>query len=226
MGILALKQSGIGTLINGNKSYGIVTGTISGLRISNVAGAYFIDNCAALLPYSGCRVRFKDSGGKYFACTMGLRGVSEGFLNLITNGTFDVDGDYTGWDTHTNFVVAGGVATVTNNSGMMINNLGLTLGLKPLCLFYVNIDVNITAGSLSYYRPTYATSAPSYMTNSPNIYAYWRIDAAASTTATIDNVVCKQVLTPSNNGLLLQSAPTVDSGFLYNLASYTYEIWS
>jgi hypothetical protein len=221
MGNLALKQLGIGTLLNGNKSYGIVTGTVSGLRISNVAGAYFIDNCSALLPYSGCRVRFKDSGGKYFDCLMGLRGVSEGL------------GDNPSW----------------------ASSINLTSGWVPMTGATINdADTFTTTGAISIYRGTVIVAGALYKrilsANTTSIgcelwhassekfggagdYATGRVGLAnlhlknlSAGVTDVLSLIFQQVLTPSNQGLLLTAAPTVDSGFLYNAASYTYEIWS
>lgn len=230
MGNLALKQSGIGTLLNGNKSYGIVTGTISGLRISNVVGAYFIDNCAALLPYSGCRVRFKDSGGKYFDCVMGLRGTGESLseTELVINGTFDSD---TGWVKGANCTIAGGKLNVSGGSASITYQS--TLGVTSGKLFKFTLDLtDYTSGGIFFYLNSAfgaecksVSSYAEYMTFSSHV---WRGVKTSNTptTLSIDNLSMKQVLTPSNQGLLLQAAPTVDSGFLYNLASYTYQIWS
>ena len=254
MGSLNYKYAGIGTLLNGNKSYGIVTRTISGLRISNVAGAYFIDNCAALLPYSGCRIRLKDSGGKYFNCVLGLRGVAESLgseLSILNNNC--ISDDKTEANATTG-LIKNGTPTVfestssdspqsgTHHLNITTDSLYDGVSFRPLInwqngklLKYsihfkkvsganitlsVSIDVAMSSESYMQYD--------SYHTGSggmPIVYIR-ALTSPYISNFYLDNLQLKQVLTPSNNGLLLQAAPTVDSGFLYNLASYTYEIWS
>jgi hypothetical protein len=61
----------------------IIKGTVTAPRISNVAGAYFLDNISDFLNYSGCRVRLKDSANKYFDVVLGARGTSEGLGNNV-----------------------------------------------------------------------------------------------------------------------------------------------
>lgn len=254
MGSLNYKYAGIGTLLNDNRSYGIVTGTISGLRISNVSGAYFIDNCAALLPYSGCRVRFKDSGGKYFDCLLGLRGVSEETTTgVIAGGDFEsgligIKGDssrsVSTWTLNTTNPISGtkdGLLDITTSyNGRPYVTFKTGTAIQGVLYIY-SFDYKVNSGSWIFSMfydgiiglPIYQTftgsgSYSKYVTfaggnESAFLYMY-----SGNSLANIqfDNCLALKVLTPSNQGLLLQAAPTVDSGFLYNAASYTYEIWS
>lgn len=231
MGNLALKQLGIGTLLNGNKSYGIVTGTVSGLRISNVAGAYFIDNCSALLPYSGCRVRFKDSGGKYFDCTMGLRGTGETTTEeLLLNTTFD---DASWWSGITGaYSVSGGVLNC-NNAGTGLHVYKQNLMVSG-ALYKRSITLTKTSGSIySIYDgfkgaiTSVGTTINSYTTTHQTAgMTLYLIVGGVSFIGTVDNPSLVKVLTPSISGIYLLSAPTIDSGFVYDQPSYTYQIWS
>ena len=212
--------------------------TTANMKISKVAGTAFVDfsSSGTLTNYIGKKVVIKDAAGKALTGYIKAAGNGETYSEKIINGTFDVDGDYTGWTDHTNFVVAGGVASITNNGGGLLQTIS-AINYNGLvgALFTINVDATVTAGSLAFYRPDSATHHPYTWTKiwTTQTYPYWRIDAAANTTATIDNVSCKQTLTPSATGATITSTQggstyswtSEESGFNPNSSSFTYEIY-
>jgi hypothetical protein len=114
------------------------------------------------------------------------------------------------------------------------------LGLLTGALFKSVFDITINSGgpiiyqfntSVGYTGKSLSTISSSgtqtiYGTIPLDTHCYLGFNAGlGAINFSTQNHVIKQVTAPSNQGMLLTGTPTVDSGFAYNQASYTYEIF-
>jgi hypothetical protein len=209
----------------------LITGTITGLRISAVDGTAFIDNAGAtILTYAdgNHRIEIYDSSNRM------LKGV------LKAAGTSATEGS----DSARTFVAETGTPTIAGDQitfsnaieGVMESDYWINGGL-----YLVDWSIASYAGSGNFYlygggivTTGISKSAngnyASYITsNSVNL----RVASAlgCSGIATINSI--KQVLTPSASGVTIvstkggatQSFASKDASFTYNAASYRYAIY-
>jgi hypothetical protein len=220
----------------------LITGTITGLRISAVDGTAFLDNCAALIPYAdgNHRIEIYDSSNRMLKGVLKAAGSSEMLGDeLITNGTFD---NTTGWTPQGgswsgfSWEISGGVATATNTTkyfyqssvygvGKLIKfgaDVVVTSGTVRLALDNMNNGFSITTTGIG--QTSYRTKTT---VNESGLFGI------TSFTGTVDNFTAKQVLTPSSSGATIVSAKggdiynfaSKDASFTYNAASYRYAIY-
>jgi hypothetical protein len=127
--------------------------------------------------------------------------------------------------------ITGGKGNTNGITGWLTTSQAYKPSTLSLCKWTISIS-SYVSGNLSFAMNSFTGSLMSgvgtheqYLTTVS--FAHWGVHTVSgSPSYSIDDFIIKKVLTPSNQGLLLQAAPTVDAGFLYNLASYTYEIWS
>ena len=121
----------------------LITGTITGLRISSVDGTAFLDNCAALIPYAdgNRRIEIYDASGRILQGYLKAQGEGEGlggeFITSVANGA--------GSPYETLTINANGrdIDQAVNSSG---NGVAITNGTFVLNALY-HIDTTITLNS-------------------------------------------------------------------------------
>lgn len=234
-------------LFAGHSYAGVITSgsvTQANMRLSAVDGTAFVDFSAAdvLTDYVGRALRIKDSAGRIIKGWIKAAGSGETYgSNLFLNNT-DFASDEppgTAWTRGTGWTISGGkgnVVTVNANSSLL-QDITLVSGW----LTKQGFTIDSITGSMSTSQPTGAAK----MTDSGAYSSYWTSNVTGaqsngattrdglSTTAVIDDIYWKQVLTPSATGVTIVSTSggatynwkSQESGFNYNDASgYTYEI--
>ena len=145
--------------------------------------SFYDDASLVFLPSGGAG---KD--GKAYS----IKPVPEYGTNLVTNGGFDTDSDWT----KTNATISGGVATITSTGyayAAVVQNNVLTIGKT----YYATIDVNsIVGGLIVGTSETITNSGIAAVTfTATTTYLDIRRDSAfATTTAVIDNVSVREVI--------------------------------
>jgi hypothetical protein len=218
----------------------IITGTATGLRISAVDLAAFIDNDVTIPLYADGKsiIRIYDSSLRYLEGVLKSVGGGETLdSNLINDPSFD---SAVAWACQAGWSVAGGLAVAagaTFNNILQVGGIALVSG----ALYYNTLTINSrTAGSvgiLLYYPPLY--SYPAGFGTSGTLTGYLTIATEVSGgvtgqgfTGDIASISVEKVLTPSASGCTIvnaagaQSFISKDASFTYNAASYTYRIWA
>jgi hypothetical protein len=234
---IALKQTGIGTLLNGNRSYGIVSGTATGLRISSVDGTAFLDNNTEIIKYIGCRIQIYDASLRYLEGYIGAVGSSEGLgdnpadfatINLndwiTTNATITSN---TSFDTTAN---AAYIVPVNYNTRATIGKLYKAY-LKGTGTV-MNLYIQGNSSQPNYVRMT-SGGATGYGTAVNTFIRIGAISSSNPLSASIESMSWQEVLAPSSSGVTIlnaiggaQNFVSKDASFTYDANSYTYKIWS
>jgi len=211
----------------------VYRGTISGLRISSVDGAAFIDACAALVPYADGNhlVEIYDASGMlrgYLAAA----GDGEDFTELITveaDRTLASDTGY--WSKSSGDVtIADGKASLNNvssNYGIYHTPLGTTtgvlykVGFEVVSLAAGSVKAIVRASNAPFYTTTGAKSA--YLTHDLATGVFGFVAAGNGTTASMDNLSIAKVTGPSADGCTIVSAKGgATENFAYKNAAFTY----
>jgi hypothetical protein len=221
--------------------------TTSGIRISNVAGYYFLDNCPEFISYTGKRVRLKDSGGKYLDVVLGARGTSETTTTIYTS---DFSAGVNGWTKYDSDGVVSTLTSVSSKLRIDVTTQG-TSSVRPAHgkiitgkgyynIYYAEIDYivnsgtckltnysvgsnlitqnNTLSGSGTFTIPRVTSSSADFYNN---ISLYW--DGRSLFQVDLSQVRVYRIDTPSSSGIYFTG--TAESGFTYNQATYTYEIF-
>jgi len=224
----------------------LITGTISGLRISAVDGTAFLDNCAVLVPYAnGLRmVTIFDSSRRMLTGWLKEAGTGETFgSEKISNPSFDVD--TSGWDASNCTIasISGGLSgkclelTATGGgSQSAFCAVSLTTDALYKGTTYVKSGTSGNEAARVYFDGTiqYVSGTSSTTTSDWTIRSVYitrtdantfRLNKYTSTIGTMlfDEASVKQVLTTSTNGVKIVST---QGGSTYNFAtkdaSFTY----
>jgi hypothetical protein len=228
----------------------LITGTITGLRISSVNGTAFLDNCAALIPYAdgNHQIEIYDSANRM------LKGVLKAVGSGVTTSTvytFDfsagVDGWFASWIT--GYVVGSlvwdtdhAVLTVAGNANSALRpSIARTLSMTVGALQFLEMDYSVVSGTavitgeivggVFLTSPTNTLSGTdTYITSQqtcagPNynrLYLYFN-GMDYDFVLNINAVRVKAVTAPSSSGATIVSAK---GGAIYNFtskdASFTY----
>jgi hypothetical protein len=220
----------------------LITGTITGLRISAVDGTAFLDNCAALIPYAdgNRRIEIYNASGRILQGYLKAQGAGE------TTGSDLVDG----W---TNYVTTP-YETFTPGTGPLITqaiNAAGAIGIAYKTITIANMllkntnAVTVASGTAPYIsiarnpggsnKIQFDTNAISYRTAASGEYTYNNalIFAPGAVDFALTAYSLKQVLTPSTDGVTIVSTKggaiynftSKDASFTYNDASYRYAIY-
>ena len=208
---------------------------VSGLRISAVDGAAFIDACPSWitdLADNGHLIEIYDASNRMLAGVLAAVGTGETLGGeLVVNGTFDADTD---WTKGTGWSIAGGVAAHTGANG---TNIYQTPSKTVGGLYFLSLAVNATSAIVGMYVATNAfypialettTGARTGYGTWPSAAARAGMYAGANAECNVDNASMKQVLTPSATGAVIVSAKggavenfkARNANFIYNAASY------
>ena len=210
--------------------------TAANLKLSAVDGTAFVDFSTAdvLTDNIGKYIVIKDSTGKEIKGWIKAAGTGEtlGDETFVDVGFADA-GSWSVTGTNPTWVITGGKASVTNSSRSETNRILQNVGGNQGTLFKVGGTVDVlSSGAIS-------VTVSGIIGNSPNITttgSFNRYIAKSSvtagigfrcslpgTTAQIDDVSCKQVLTPSSSGATIVSAKGGETyNFSYKNPSFTY----
>lgn len=216
----------------------IISGTITGLRISNVASYYFLDNLPAdVLRFAGSGNELHISDGtKTKKILLGALGTGETYADIVggadpalLNGDFSL-GD-TGWTKGTGVTIGSGVCTADGSGADFERIIERTALSTPVGkLYLVSATLARTSGTLRVDLGGYEKSAAFTAT----FNSYTTVNTAAANNnvrildwtgyiGTIDLFTIRQVLTPSALGLWFTPV-SEESGWNPNAASHTYRI--
>lgn len=221
-----------------------ITGTLTGLRISNVSGAYFFDNCSALLPYADGRsvLQIFDASSRKFEAVLGLRGTGETLDSELISSWSNSTGGYP-FEVFTSSGVNITEATETGTAGRGISNI-LSLSLYGLYKTSFSATINSGGDSTNPYLGMFCVSNGNaaqekiYITGNGDYsgyktaqldvstYRYCEFRTGVAVSFSIASPSFRKVLTPSSDGISMLSAPTVDVSFTYNAVSYTYKLFT
>ncbi|MFA5346515.1 MAG: hypothetical protein WC294_00090 [Methanoregula sp.] len=203
----------------------IIPGTITGLRISNLADHYFLDNLdAAVLQFagSGNEMHISD-GSKTKKVLLGALGTGETYSTILSGAPNFLSG----WDVRGGGVIENGTTyyTTANPGGVT-----LTTPLPILGALY-KTSITGTAGGFNsimdadaatIYLSTWGTTG--YVTSKQTGMRQFYIRNTTITSQTIVSALnWDKVLTPSAIGLWYTPV-SEESGFNPNAASHTYRI--
>jgi len=204
--------------------------TAGGIVLSTVAGTAFAmpndGSGADLIPYAYGQhiLKIVDSAGKVAWAGIGAAGTGETLgAELITNGTFD--SDISGWTTDT-----GTVGTISCEAGAMKMEQGslseylrasqdvavtqgalVKAGATSDGAAYQSFSLGILGNSTAFYGSGFVagTTWEVYFNKSTSDDVVFKMQHAASaySIANWDNATLKQVLTPSEQGVWLESTP-------------------
>jgi len=204
----------------------LITGIITGLRISSVDGTAFLDNCAALIPYAdgNHQIEIYDSSNRM------LKGV------LKAAGTSETTGSdlLTGLDISSGWTAIGTPATTINDADTYTANAtsaGVRKSLWKLGALYKGfLTVSITGTSTSAFlgrNPNdmiMAGAGTQYKTVSIDGNVY--IATVGTTTGTVTDILTaslSQVTAPSSSGATIVSTKGGETyNFSYKNASFMY----
>ncbi len=212
----------------------LITGTITGLRISAVDGTAFLDNCAALVPYADGNhlVEIYDSSNRMLKGVLKAVGSSEGLGdNPADFATINLND----WTTTTATITSNtSFDTTANGAYIMPVNSTTRATIGKLYKAYLkgtgtvmNLYIQGMSGQPNYVRMT-SGGATDYGTA---VNTYLRIGAISSSnplSASIESMSWQEVLAPSSSGATIVSAKGgttynfayKDTSFTYNAASY------
>jgi hypothetical protein len=210
----------------------VIPGTSTGLRISAVDLAAFLDNDVAIAQYADgrSRIRIYDASLRYCEAILGSVGTGETYgTNFFTTLDFTV-----GW------TGSGTAVDADSFSSAAVGGLEKTNLLTAYALYKCALNASTTASGCALKNTsssaTYATSIGAdakYTTClSTNLGLYFRNDSAGQTDVNKGTSLLYTVLTPTSNGCTLKNAAgaqsfiSKDANFTYNAASYTYKIFT
>jgi hypothetical protein len=210
----------------------VYSDTISGLRISAVDGTAFFDAGADLVAYADGNhlLEITDSGGKVLSAVIKAQGSGETVgSELVTNGTFDTDSDWvkgTGWSISAGEAHASGATDRIRQFSIITNNTLYKVAFEITS--YTSGTCRPVCGN-GFRAPESAVGSYVHYISSTEVNNHFDFYGVALFTGSIDNVSCKQVLSPSTSGATLvneisgdtQNLFDVETGFAYNEASYT-----
>ena len=139
-------------------------------------------------------------------------GLSQIGADLVTNGTFAADSD---WTKGANWTIGSGVATKTGGAA---NNLTQTIGSTAAAWYRISLDVTRSAGTLTV---SLGTSGTTYAITATGSYTFFILAGSGTQTltlagdssfaGTVDNVVVRNV--PGNHAYQTTSAsrPTLQT---------------
>ena len=139
-------------------------------------------------------------------------GLSQIGADLVTNGTFAADSD---WTKGANWTIGSGVATKTGGAA---NNLTQTIGSTAAAWYRISLDVTRSAGTLTI---SLGTSGTTYAITATGSYTFFILAGSGTQTltlagdssfaGTVDNVVVRNV--PGNHAYQTTSAsrPTLQT---------------
>jgi hypothetical protein len=216
----------------------VYVGTITGLKISSVAGTAFVDglNAAVLaLPLDATHsIEIYDSSNRFLRGVLKAVGVAETTVNRLSDASFD---DAAKW-TLGNWSVSGGQASI-NNSGVLrdqtgtgtaraLYKRGVTIASRVSGNVYMPYTGNgadgvagsVTVTTLNQYRTIAVTDSISLYSLAFN--------------GVLDSCQFDQVLTPSSSGATIQVSKTDstenfgygDASFTYNATSYVVRVYT
>lgn len=227
----------------------LITGTATGMRISSVDGTAFLDNCAALVPYADGNhlVEIYDASNRMLQGYLKAQGSGETYTELVTgdNSTFASDTGF--WAKSPGIVIGSNVCTFQNQLWASTSGIYKEFQTNTGCLYYSSFDIVSISGSSPGFRAIYGGSSDvlnrGTLRSSPGTYTeyktcnsgtYMAFNATQTTMqGAIDNVIYKQVLTPSASGATIVSTKGgttynfayKNTSFTYNAASYRYAIY-
>jgi hypothetical protein len=204
-------------------------GTISGLRISSVDGAAFIDACADLVPYADGNhlVEIYDASGRMLRGYLGAAGDGEDLGPEIVDAW--ANGATIPYETWT--VGAGNLITqAVNSSGSGVANKTVSPTLYALykCVNAITLTsetmptirwrtVSLTEGN------TFTSNATSYQTINVASEGNVSIISTAATDFALTSFSLKKVTGPSTSGAVIVSAKGgATENFAYKSASFTF----
>jgi hypothetical protein len=222
----------------------LITGTITGLRISAVDGTAFLDNCAALIPYAdgNHRIEIYDASGRILQGYLKAQGAGETTNTTYTaNFSAGLDGwsasfgsGYGGsgsfvWDTDH------AVLSVTAPTSFILRPYITKFGVGGSTggLYYAEADYTVVSGTVVLRNElilsspvtvdeTFAgtdTYSSAYATSSGTNYntvMYYFNGRDYTFVLNITGVMVKQITAPSSSGATIVSAK---GGAIYNFAS-------
>jgi hypothetical protein len=209
----------------------IISGTITGLRISNVASYYFLDNLPAdVLRFAGSGNEMHISDGtKTKKVLLGALGTGETLGGeLLADSAFDADAS---WDIKdVGWTVSSGLATATalgDNKKIWQSNVAAGVGQLRKQVIVCDSLIGtyrhgIDRAQICANQATVGAST-AYRTLLNTTNASSGIFSAGSLAGTFSSITQKQVLTPSTSGLWYTPV-SEESGWDPNAATHTYRV--
>jgi hypothetical protein len=210
----------------------LITGTITGLRISAVDGTAFLDNCAALIPYAdgNHRIEIYDSSNRMLRGVLKAAGSSEGLGADLLSGLDISDGN---WTPTTVTINSSAIFTLTSTAGSIHRPL-----LTTDCLYKTSLVGTKTADRFfltqvgSSQKIIDANDGYGYCTATSARFQFQGAGEVGNT-CTITTADLFQVTAPSSSGVTIvstkggatQSFASKNDSFTYNAASYRYAIY-
>jgi hypothetical protein len=204
----------------------LITGTITGLRISSVNGTAFLDNCAALIPYAdgNHQIEIYDSSNRMLKGVLKAAGTSETVSETDVFAGFDFT---SGWACNNATITGAKTFTMTASAGGPYKSSVLIAG----ALYKSSLVGTVSVGTLRYYTAGalyilcpnntsdyYATVRPD------NGVAYFLVSSSSNgATAEVVSATSYQVTAPSSSGATITTLKNGDVyNFSYKNASFTY----
>ena len=231
------------------------TGSITqaNTRLSAVAGTAFLDASLAsvLTDHVDKYIELIDPTGKKLTGWIKAAGTGETYTDLIggTNPALK-NGDFSAGDTVWSKVAGSTIhdgAGYNNGTAAVWTAFFASVSVAPTCrrkLYNFSITVNRTSGGLCLMvggyniTPIYSTSGTfsAYITptNSASNEHFYINNGSVKFIGDVDNVVVRQVLTPSTTGVTIVNSYqgttynwlSEETGFNHNSSTYTYKIYS
>lgn len=208
----------------------LITGTITGLRISAVDGTAFIDNAGATIPTyadGNHSIEIYDSSNRMLKGVLKAAGAGETLGSDLLSG-WDLT---SGWSVTNATIIDSNSFSTTESGGVSKVIFGAQ---KLYYCTYIRTGTSGTllstgAGLSQTIIPVGSNSGYLMITNVASIML--RNNAAGTTDVT--SMSAQQVLTPSSSGATIVSAKggaiynfaSKDASFTYNAASYRYAIY-
>jgi hypothetical protein len=222
----------------------LITGTITGLRISAVDGTAFLDNCPALIPYAdgNHRIEIYDASGRILQGYLKAQGAGE-TTNTTYTANFSAGLDGWGADFGSGYEGSGSfvwdtdhaVLSVTAPTGLMgrpyiVKGIG---GVSTGGLYYAEADYTVVSGTVVLnlelilsstvtVNETFVgtdTHSSAYVTSSGTYYnrvMYYFNGRNYTFVLNITGVMVKRITAPTTDGVTIVSTK---GGATYNFAS-------
>lgn len=205
----------------------VYSGTITGLRISSVAGTAFIDACADLVPYADAahQIEIYDASARMLRGVLKAQGVAE-TLNTDVLAGFDFT---SGWAPTRATVIDLNSFISTGSAGQDAYLFKTSTFAAAGRLYKSALVATATAGTVTFdngngaaYCLNNATGYLTWGTNTSGVIK--NVAAGNGSTTDVTTMTVQHVLTPSADGCTIQASKTdatenwgvVTSGFTYN----------